>query len=68
MSMIDKLLDKINKYRKKKEDLTDEYNEKLRKGKSVNVEFQKKRSYIDGKLLAYKDSLIIIKENNGSND
>lgn len=56
------LLAKILEFNKKKEDLDEEFEERLRKSKPINIEFQKRRIKVDGQLLAYKESVKMIKK------
>lgn len=53
---------KILELTKKKESLDQEFEDKIQNGKPVNIEFQKKRNFIDGELLGYKKSIDIIND------
>jgi len=56
------LVAKILELTKKKEDLEDEFQERIRTSKPINIEFQKRKILVDGKLLGFKKSVEIIKK------
>jgi len=56
------ILAKILEFTKKKEILDEEFNERMRTNKPINIDFQKRRTIVDGQLLGYKKSAEIVKK------